>query len=383
MKKAIVTLFVAAMFSAALPGGVPVSASYEPVRDPVSAVAYETGNITDEATGFVYRFQEGKLYVSGYSDRNAVSLKIPEKINGGAVQGIYSSAFAGYKKLQSLEMPDTVRIIESFAFSNCSSLVDIKLSQGLVRIQQNAFENCSSLKVLNYPDSLEELYACVLEGCSALEEVHIPDSLWMLNDDYGNMFYSCPNIRKVTFHNGISMRGIVGQNFNDRSVSGLIYIPSTVTEITLESDTFSYQNDSKIYSFWIGGKTGSCAEEFAKKYSLSFHAYDDLMEFIPSESKPSGGEDSNDTPAPPEENTLNLGDVDYSGTIDSSDASMVLQEYALTATGQTGAFSREQKTIADVNGDGSVDSSDASTILSYYAYTATGGTEKFETFLKR
>ncbi|MBE6862818.1 MAG: hypothetical protein E7497_08000 [Ruminococcus sp.] len=76
-----------------------------------------------------------------------------------------------------------------------------------------------------------------------------------------------------------------------------------------------------------------------------------------------------------------LGDVDNDDAVNSSDASMVLTEYALTATGHTPTFDKNETLAADVNEDGSVDSSDASTILSYYAYTATGGTESLLDYL--
>lgn len=72
------------------------------------------------------------------------------------------------------------------------------------------------------------------------------------------------------------------------------------------------------------------------------------------------------------ENIL-LGDVDGDGKIDSSDASLVLAEYARTATGHEATFDAQQRKAADVNTDGKVDSSDASKILAYYAETATGG----------
>ncbi len=68
-----------------------------------------------------------------------------------------------------------------------------------------------------------------------------------------------------------------------------------------------------------------------------------------------------------------MGDVDNDGAVNSSDASMVLAEYALTATGNAPTFDENEILAADVNSDGSVDSSDASSILSYYAYVATGG----------
>lgn len=50
---------------------------------------------------------------------------------------------------------------------------------------------------------------------------------------------------------------------------------------------------------------------------------------------------------------------------------MVLQEYAILSTENTGTFTEEQFKAADVNSDGIIDTSDASTILSYYAYLST------------
>lgn len=68
-----------------------------------------------------------------------------------------------------------------------------------------------------------------------------------------------------------------------------------------------------------------------------------------------------------------LGDADGNGVIDSSDASLVLKDYASTSTGSSTILSSTQKESADVNSDGIVDSSDASTILKFYSYTSTGG----------
>ena len=80
---------------------------------------------------------------------------------------------------------------------------------------------------------------------------------------------------------------------------------------------------------------------------------------------------------------LMLGDVDFDGVTNSSDASLVLHEYAMTATGEASTLNDAQKIVADVNGDKAVDSSDASVILAYYAYTATGGTNDIMTFMKK
>ena len=67
-----------------------------------------------------------------------------------------------------------------------------------------------------------------------------------------------------------------------------------------------------------------------------------------------------------------LGDVNNDGSVDSSDASIVLAEYAKIQTGGAGEFTETQHKAADVNNDGVVDSSDASKILAYYAMISTG-----------
>ncbi len=72
-------------------------------------------------------------------------------------------------------------------------------------------------------------------------------------------------------------------------------------------------------------------------------------------------------------NSLMLGDVNMDSSVDSSDASLVLSEYAALSTGGQSSLSDKQKKAADVNKDGFIDSSDSSRILSYYAEISTGG----------
>lgn len=72
------------------------------------------------------------------------------------------------------------------------------------------------------------------------------------------------------------------------------------------------------------------------------------------------------------ETTANLGDINIDGTVDSSDASLALAEYAAIATGSETTLNSQQKLNGDVNFDKIIDSSDASKILAYYAMIATG-----------
>lgn len=75
---------------------------------------------------------------------------------------------------------------------------------------------------------------------------------------------------------------------------------------------------------------------------------------------------------PTTELTYLLGDVNEDDSVDSSDASLVLAEYALIQTGGKPTFTEKQRLAADVNKDNAIDAADASKILAYYAMVSTG-----------
>lgn len=65
--------------------------------------------------------------------------------------------------------------------------------------------------------------------------------------------------------------------------------------------------------------------------------------------------------------TVLMGDVNGDSAADSSDAAMILAEYARKQSSKPETFTDEQKAVADYNGDGSIDSSDSALILKAYA----------------
>lgn len=77
-----------------------------------------------------------------------------------------------------------------------------------------------------------------------------------------------------------------------------------------------------------------------------------------------------------------LGDADNNRTIDLSDATLILSNYAHIAAGYEIHFTRTSLWQQDINSDESIDILDATAILSYYAYKAAGGNSSIEDFLK-
>jgi len=79
--------------------------------------------------------------------------------------------------------------------------------------------------------------------------------------------------------------------------------------------------------------------------------------------------------------SFRLGDVDNDGMINAVDATLILTEYALLSTGDTGTFTDTQKKSADIDSDRMINAVDATFVLSYYAYLSTGGSDKIENWL--
>lgn len=102
-------------------------------------------------------------------------LIIPE-----GVERINDYAFCN-RNLNSVKMPDSVKIIGEKAFYNCFELKEIDFGNGVTEIKENAFAYC------NY-----------------IEELNIPDSVEIIGD---NAFYNCTSIKNITFGKNIKTVG--------------------------------------------------------------------------------------------------------------------------------------------------------------------------------
>ncbi len=79
--------------------------------------------------------------------------------------------------------------------------------------------------------------------------------------------------------------------------------------------------------------------------------------------------------------TSHLGDLDYSGSADATDAAAILVAAANQGSGAASGLTDEQKVYADVNNDGAFDATDAALVLEYAAYAGSGGTLGFEEYI--
>ncbi len=99
--------------------------------------------------------------------------------------------------LQSISIPDKVTVIDESAFAECSALQQVKIGNSVATINDNAFENCSTLPVLEIPANVKTINNDVFAGCVALTDLTLADGSDYLNLGYNTsstrgLFRDCP-----------------------------------------------------------------------------------------------------------------------------------------------------------------------------------------------
>jgi len=230
------------------------------------------------------------------------------------------------KPQKSFTIPDSVKTIKEMSMVGCNNLEKLVLGKKVETIENYSIAYCTKLKSVTISDSVKNINSIAFKDCTALNEIVIPRNVEYIGL---SAFYCCDALEKIVIEN---------PDCEIDGINELAYGENTIPE------------NAVIY-----GYRNSTAEAYANHFNRTFIALDAV--------------------------SITLGDVDNDAAVNASDASMVLAEYALLATGGKPKFTEEQFIASDVNTDGATDASDASSILGYYAYIATGGNGTIEEYL--
>ena len=137
-----------------------------PVEIVVPAETEFTYTLHDEDQTAVIRSYKGSV-------RN---LQVPDSIEGYAVVGLDTGAFAYNDDLELVILPATLQFIGDEAFAYCDSLKTIELPEGLLEIGAGAFEGCDGLYQFTLPNSLQRLGAYVFSD-TAFDTIALPESI--------------------------------------------------------------------------------------------------------------------------------------------------------------------------------------------------------------
>lgn len=87
------------------------------------------------------------------------------------------STFQGCTNLKTVQLPSTLKSIESTAFYHCSSLQTITIPDSVTTIADSAFSRCETLSAVKLSDSLQTIASYAFSDCYALKSVTLPNSL--------------------------------------------------------------------------------------------------------------------------------------------------------------------------------------------------------------
>lgn len=125
---------------------------------------------------------------------------------------IAAEVFQGHEEIESLTLPDSMRVIGEAAFEECTGLRDVRLNHGLEKIKDRAFCGDSNA-VIMVPASVKEVGLRALETVTAEFEGDMPkESFETSATRLSNEAYR--GITEESKETGVSVTGIKGASAN-------------------------------------------------------------------------------------------------------------------------------------------------------------------------
>ena len=268
----------------------------------------------------------------------------------GWLDTVPSNLFNGSYSLSKVVVEDGIVEIDDAAFAD-TGVQSISLPNTLRFINDNAFNN-SRLTEITLPESLQTIGASAFWTATRNDRLHsvtIPESVKSIGNSafgyYRNTDKTYQEIVEQAIRDGVTVQSLLPPAKADTEF--VLYGNQKAEEYAIEN--------GMIY----GGKS---ADDPLITVTTTTTGSDVVTTTTTSSDVTTTT--SSDTTSEPVES---MGDVNSDGFVDSSDAAMVLREYAQVQAGKSEGFTPEQKAVADFNKDDLVDSSDAALILKAYA----------------
>lgn len=89
-----------------------------------------------------------------------------------------------WSNIESIDLPDSVELIDKFAFELCNKLREIKLPDNLKNIEKGAFNRCESLAKIKINNNIEKIATSAFNGCTNLHHIEFDGKIYKTFDDF-------------------------------------------------------------------------------------------------------------------------------------------------------------------------------------------------------
>ena len=165
--------------------------------------------------------------VTGYSGEPS-AVTIPAEFDGCSVVSIGSEAFEKASSIETVFIPNTVKIIGSEAFLGCEHLKTVTFAEDcdIETLAESAFSGCTMLSELSLPvNGFVNIGDHAFSGCTSISEFTFASRTKTIGE---STFYGCSNLSTIIFNEGLETVGKSAFEYTDMTS---ITLPSTVTSI--------------------------------------------------------------------------------------------------------------------------------------------------------
>lgn len=169
---------------------------------------------------------------------NQSNVVVPKSYEGLLVVEIAESAFSHFEHLETISLPDDIKIIHRHAFSKCTSLKNINLPKKLDTIPEFCFFMCTSLEKIQFHDGIRIIGKSAFFNCG-FKTLVLPNNIIEIEEE---SFSCCSNLEGVIFPPNL-MR-IRKKAFSYCSELKEIILPNSLEVI--EKDAFESSYEIKV-----------------------------------------------------------------------------------------------------------------------------------------
>ena len=235
----------------------PSEVLYLSYDDPIEKKVYEISKmIGDDLLSYDVQYNEESYFddnddmqtamipvarVHTCNDNQILKLRIPSVIYKNEeemqVERIDTCVFANCTNLEEVELPETLKLIESYAFKNCVTLENINLNY-VDRIESSAFEGCKKINIQSLSAALGEYSFFDCESLSSIDLTSYSNT-----DIPRGCFMNCSNLKYIgtmyndSFYNGIGQSAFKNCTSLERVNFG--YIEDYRDNVSIDTEAFS------------------------------------------------------------------------------------------------------------------------------------------------